>query len=312
MTSAAGLPSLHVYPEIRDLRTILTVAEMGSFRKAGQGLDVGQSAVSRRIQNLEDMLGVSLFERRATGARLTIAGRSFVEYARTILGDLQAAVDEAQSGGTGLRGKLSVGLMASFSVGPFRNLVADYAARQPDVELVFVETDRSELLTLLSHRTLDAVIAPGKFHDAYGDNAILAEEPIYIAVPEDDPLSDQRRLSWDDVIEARFLVSVADRSPEIHEYLNRRFAELGRRPRITRHRLGREGIMNLVGLGFGVSLVAENWCGVQYPGVTFRLVGKPDERVPFSTVWCPENDNPALRRFISLARLGAKRNSAPS
>ena len=57
--------------------------------------------------------------------------------------------------------------------------------------------------------------------------------------------------------------------------------------------------MNLVGLGLGVSLVAEHWCGVSYPGVVFRPVGEEDERVRFSLVWRPENDNPALRRFVA-------------
>ena len=65
--------------------------------------------------------------------------------------------------------------------------------------------------------------------------------------------------------------------------------------------------MNLVGLGLGVSLVAEHWCGVSYPGVVFRPVGGEDERVRFSLVWRPENDNPALRRFVSLARVHARK-----
>ena len=288
---------------------MLTVAEMGSFRKAGHVLDVGQSAVSRRVQKLEDLLGVSLFERRATGARLTVAGWSFAKHARSILNDLHAAIGAAHNAGAGTDGKLSVGLIASLSFGPFRDLVADYVLKQSDVELVFIESDRSELLTLLSHRALDVVMASGDFPDMHGDSAILAEEPIYVALHEDDPLSDQAQLSWNDVREARFLVSAAEPGPEIHEYLIRRLADLGRQPRVARHRLGREGIMNLVGLRLGVSLVAEHWCGVSYPGVVFRPVGEEDERVRFSLVWRPENDNPALRRFVSLARVHAKKTA---
>lgn len=64
--------------------------------------------------------------------------------------------------------------------------------------------------------------------------------------------------------------------------------------------------MTLVGLGQGVSLVADHWRGVTYPNVTFVPVGAPDERVPFSLSWVPENDNPALRRFISVASIVAQ------
>ena len=103
------------------------------------------------------------------------------------------------------------------------------------------------------------------------------------------------------------MVGTAEPGPEIHEYLIRRLADLGHRPHVRRHRLGREGIMNLAGLGLGVSLVAEHWRGVQYPSVTFVPVGDENERVPFSLVWRPENDNPALRRFVSLARVHARK-----
>lgn len=69
--------------------------------------------------------------------------------------------------------------------------------------------------------------------------------------------------------------------------------------------------MNLVGLGVGVSVVADHWLGVSYPDVTFVRIGEEDETIPFSITWRPENDNPALRRFLSLARIEAKRNGAP-
>jgi len=59
---------------IYDVEAVLAVAESGSFRKAGQLLGIGQSAVTRLIQKLEDALGVSVFERSPTGARLTTAG----------------------------------------------------------------------------------------------------------------------------------------------------------------------------------------------------------------------------------------------
>ena len=63
--------------EAFNLRTMLAVAEAGGFHKASALLNVGQSAITRRVQKLEDALGVSLFERHPTGARLTRAGAAF-------------------------------------------------------------------------------------------------------------------------------------------------------------------------------------------------------------------------------------------
>jgi len=296
--------------DMTDFACFLAVGESGSFRKAAVKTGLGQSAVSRRIQKLEDLAGVSLFERHPTGATLTPAGWTFAEHARSLVGNLQEAIDCAHNAGTGRQGQLGLGIIASLSQGPIRDVVAEFFAKHPNVEFRFVEGERSELVTMLSHRRLDVVIASGEFASEYGDSLVISEERIYLAVPEQHKLSSRSKLSWDDLYSEHFLVSADEPGPEIHEYIIRRLADLGRRPRVTRYRICREGLMNLIGLGLGVGLVAEHWCGVTYPSVVFRPVGYHKERVPFSVVWRPDNDNPALRRFVSLARVHAKKAAA--
>lgn len=88
--------------------------------------------------------------------------------------NLHAATDKAQGAGAGVDGKLGIGFIASPSFRAFRDLVADYVFKQRDAEFVFVEADRSELLTLLSHRVLDVVMASGEFSDARGDSRLMA------------------------------------------------------------------------------------------------------------------------------------------
>lgn len=159
---------------------------------------------------------------------------------------------------------------------------------------------------------MDVVVAAGEPDPVYGDGLLLARETIYLAVPADHEWAGWERLQWDDVRGATFVVSAREPGPEIHDYILRRVSDLGRAAHVRRYGLGREGIMALVGLQLGVSLVADHWRGVQYPNVTFVPLGDEEECVPFSLTWRPENDNPALRRFISLARIEAKRNGALS
>ncbi|MBB4284301.1 DNA-binding transcriptional LysR family regulator [Roseospira goensis] len=201
-------------------------------------------------------------------------------------------------------------MVASLSCGVMRDILAEFVAQHPRVDIRAVETERSKLLTLLNDRRLDAMMAAGGFSPDVGESLEISKEKIFVAVSEESDLARKGRLSWDSVQSVPFLVSSADPGPEIHDYIIRRLAGLGRRPNVTRHGLGREGIINLVGLGLGVSLVAEHWCGVTYPGVVFREIGEEDERIPFSLVWRADNDNPALRRFVSLARIEARKAAA--
>jgi DNA-binding transcriptional LysR family regulator len=74
--------------------------------------------------------------------------------------------------------------------------------------------------------------------------------------------------------------------------------------------VGRENLMHLVGLGFGVSLTSEATIATVYPDVVFRPIAGPHDVLPFSGVWLASNDNPALRRFISSARALSRRAKA--
>lgn len=102
--------------EIYDFEVMLCVAELGSFRKAGLRLDIGQSAVSRRTQKIEDVIGVSLFERYAGGARLTAAGARFAKRARAVVSNFEEAISVARAAATGEQGNLRTGLLASLHI----------------------------------------------------------------------------------------------------------------------------------------------------------------------------------------------------
>jgi len=257
-------------------------------------------------------MGLSLFERSSMGVRLTAGGRRFAASARTMLKHFDRAIDDVRKHGTAVHGHLRVGLIASLSRGVLRDLFSAFLDQCPNIEVSIQECDRTELFTLLSHREIDVVIASGKPRPELGDGMLLHKERVYLAVSEDHPLAKRDRIIWEDMRCKSFIVSAHESGPEIHDYIIRGATDLGQSVCVRKLKLGREGIMNLVGLRFGVSFVFDHWLGVTYPNVKFVPIGQEDEEIPFSLTWRPENDNPALRRFISLARIEARKNELPS
>lgn len=73
------------------------------------------------------------------------------------------------------------------------------------------------------------------------------------------------------------------------------------------HHVSREGLLGLVAAGYGVAVVSEATCGVAYPGVVFRRIREKDSSLPVRMAWVAENDNPAMRRFLSHVRMTLKR-----
>jgi hypothetical protein len=106
--------------ELRLARSFIAVAEEGHFARAAQRLHITQPALSRQIQQLERELGVRLLTRVGRAARLTVAGRVFLDHARRLLTMADAAAIAARRASEGIIGRLVVGFVspATYSVLP--------------------------------------------------------------------------------------------------------------------------------------------------------------------------------------------------
>jgi DNA-binding transcriptional LysR family regulator len=281
----------------------LLVAEHLSFSRAAQVLGVRQSAVSRRVRALEDKLGVSLFERSATGVRLTEAGRRFLERSRSALAEIDHAVKAAANAGRGVEGAIRIGIQSSLSAGFARTLLRTYHDRHPAIGIDIVEGSASEHLVHISEHLLDIALVIGTPLAPHCDTAVLWQDRVIAVLPSRHPLSGAKDVDWQDLKEEIFIVSRDPPGPQVHDHIVRRLAVLGHSPSIERYGVGRETLMHLVALGFGVTLVSEAGTAASYPEVVFRpLSTSTDDVAPYSAIWLPGNDNPALRRFLSLAR----------
>ncbi len=103
----------NVRVELRHLRYVIAAAEHHSFRRAASVVGVHQSAISRRIRDLEEELGASLFNRHSGGVELTFAGEGFLEHARRIVGQIERAASLVNAHGCGNAGIVRVGIFSS-------------------------------------------------------------------------------------------------------------------------------------------------------------------------------------------------------
>lgn len=280
------------------LRYALLAAEHLSFRQAASALDVRQSAVSRRVRALEDRIGVSLFERHRAGVRVTEAGKSFLQQVGGALGELDYAIKSAGAAGRGAKGSVRIGISSGF----LRQLVRGFAADHPGVAIDIQEgAPRSHIARVREHR-VDVAFVTGEPQLNGCDVVRLWSERVFVVLPETHPLASERCVSWEMLRDERFIVKRSDAGPEVHDYVIQRFAGLGHHPHVERYAVGRETLMHLVAFGFGVSITNEAATATRFPEVVFRPIATGEDALPFSAVWSPANDNPVLRRFLSLAR----------
>jgi len=116
---------------LQHLRYAVSAAEHGSFRRAAEALLLRQSTLSRCIRQLEETIGMTVFERSSGGVRATPAGQDFLRTARSILEQVDALMTTAQSTGRGEAGRLAVGFYTSLSAGNLRASLMDIGQRFP-------------------------------------------------------------------------------------------------------------------------------------------------------------------------------------
>lgn len=292
-----GIPSSI---ELRHLRYFLAAAERGSLRKAAAVIGVHESAVSRRIRDLEDEIGASLFVRHTGGVTLTLAGQRFLASTRRALRQIGNGARSVGAIGRGESGRIRIGIFSSLASGFLADLIHAYGAHHGSVCLDFVDGHPSEHLTAIRQNLLDVAFLTGMGDHADCASEHLWSERIFAVLPADHPLSANDEMELGDLSREKFIVSEAPPGEEIQDYLVKRLADLGHHPDIEQQAVGRDNLMQLVALGRGLTLTSEATTATRFPGIVYRpVVG---EILPFSAVWSSRNDNPACRRLLSLAR----------
>lgn len=296
--------------DLKALRQFVAVAEAGGFRRAAELHGVLQSMLSRRVRDLEDRLGASLFERRRDGVRLTNAGRRFLDDARRIFAQIERAAISVGAAGAAGEGRVGLGIASSLSGGFLHELIRSWRSQHPCVSLAIREASPGELVAAVVQRELDVVFVTGARAPRSCEIEPLWTDRAFLATSRENPLGAQEELCMNDLAGQRFIVNQGGFGPEIRDFLIKRLSDLGISPQVEAFDVGREVLFNLVGLGFGCTTASGLETGVAYPNVIYVPIC--DVELPFSAVWCPANDNPALRRFLSFARTQARAWPSPA
>lgn len=286
--------------ELRQIRYFLAAAEHSSFRKAASALGIQESAISRRIRDLEDHLGASLFQRHNGGVFLTLAGQRFVRHARKALRQLEQGAKDVATIGRSEDGRIKIGIFSSLASGFLWDLLRAYDKGHAQVRIELIDGNPADHVSAIRQLRLDVAFITGTSPWSDCEIEQLWSERVFVVLPSDHPLCWKGEFDWHDLVGERFIVSDGAPGPEIHDYLVQRLADLGRHPEIHTHSVGRDNLLSLVAIGRGLTVMSEAGTAAQFPGIVYRRLA--NEVLPFCAVWSPRNDNPACRRLLSLAR----------
>lgn len=289
--------------DVPHLRYVAAAAEHRSFRRAATALNVTQPTLSKRIRELEDRLGVLLFERSPGGACLTPVGEEFVQSARRVLEELELMERRARDGRRGDAGRLEIGFYTSLA-GSLRDVVFAFAEQHSRVDVNATEESRSALIPLLDRGAIDVVVVLGE--PSYPDYAHMSlwSERVMVVLHQSHSLAAREFVYWTDLKTERFVMSQRDPGPEIQDILLNKLGSPGDRPYIKPVKAHHSLMLSAVDGKRGITLACESSCSAAPPGLVFREVrdGNGPTRVGFVAYWRRNNDNPTLKCFLGSLR----------
>jgi DNA-binding transcriptional LysR family regulator len=178
------------------LEAFVAVAEHASFQRGAEALFLTQTALTRRLQNFEALLGVKLIERTTRSVALTEIGREFLPRARRLLAELAGALTELSETGKAQRGDVAIACVPTVGVQYLPRIVQEYAARHPHNRVKILDHSSSAVADAVLRREAEFGIMIGGPHHPELNSVPLLEDRFVLICRDDHPLARRRSLKW--------------------------------------------------------------------------------------------------------------------
>ncbi len=295
--------------ELRHLRYFVAVAEELNFRRAAERLSMAQPPLSQQIHDLEQELGVQLFNRSNRAIQLTVAGRVFLTDAYQILAQSDMAIHRAQRANKGELGQLTLGYTSLIHNPLFPAVLRLHRERYPEVELILRDLVTIEQMQQLSTNTLDVSFAT---HASFAitsleqetlSQEVVLREPMVALLPSNHRLAQQSEIPLADLANESWIWFARPFDPTTYDYMMRLFEQVGFRPNVTQEINQQQIILSLVIAGFGISLAPRSITSIaKGADVAFVDVVDPTPIVEFNIIWRHTDASPVLQTFLATVR----------
>ena len=285
--------------ELRHLRYFVAVAEAESLTVAAKRkLHTSQPSLSRQIRDLEDEIGARLLTRRARGIDLTPAGRAFLEHARSVLSQVEAAAEAARRAAHSTKPCFAMGFLTGHELRWMPEALQILHDALPNADVMITSQYSPQLATALVKGKLDAALLrrePGMPDLAF---RLLATEPLVVVLPSDHRLAALTAINARE-LEGEPFVSVSDTAPVlravIDDYLKR--SGLTIKPAHEADHLAMA--MSLVASTRGIALLPAYAKNFLPWSVTSRPLKGEAPTIDLVIGYSPANTSPILKLFLS-------------
>lgn len=272
---------------LRQLRAFVAVARTGSFTLAAQSLFVTQSALSGLIKELEESLGVRLFDRSTRRLQLSDVGGGIYPLIEKILLDLDAVIDEVRNLKALKKGVVRVAAPQLMACTLLPEVIASFHEAFRDVEIRLVDCAVESVASRVFSGEVDLGVGPERDPNSDIEAKLLFELPFHAVFPSGHPLSALAKVRWADLVDHPLITLQGRFTERLSLDLHKAMRELDLNPSKTVTFMSTA--LSMVAAGLGVTIC------IPYAVSLIRLYG-----LEHRPMIAPE----ITRRFFVFTRSG--------
>lgn len=288
--------------ELRQIQTFVAVTQTKSFTKAAEYLGYSQSAVTVQIRLLEGELNTKLFDRMGKGIDLTAQGRQFLDYANTIITEVNRAKNFMRLDGE-LNAPLHIGTLESLCFSKLPQILFYFREHYPKVPVQITTATPKELVEMMEGNRLDLIYILDRPRYSVKWNKVMeTEEPIVFVASSRCELANRRGITLWELLDAPFFLTERDENyrRELDNYLESKGMEITPFLEIS----NTEFIIKMIEKDRGISYLP--WFAVQESVEAGRLcvLDVPEfEKSLYRQIFYHTNKwkTPEMQEFIRLA-----------
>ncbi len=287
--------------ELRHLRYFVTVAEELNITKAAVRLNVSQPPLSRQIRDLENELGLVLFERSPKEVRLTPVGRVFFKEARGVLRQAAEAVRKARAFGRAKASELRVGYAPSPTVEILPQALRAFQKAAPKARVELLDQSTEESLAGLSAGTIDLalVVRPPLKRRRGLVFEKLMELSVGIIVPREHRFARRRSVTLDEALSEPLVPYIRKGYADYHHWLSGVLKRTRQKPRLVTAVDGAISLIAAVEAGQGIGFAPSTFATVAGRRVRFVPLS-PAPPLVVGYIMREAHRNEILETFINI------------
>ncbi len=290
--------------ELRHLRYFIAVAEEENVTRAAERLHVSQPPLSRQIHDLEEELGLPLFDRTGKSLQLNAAGKVFLVEARAVLERAAQALQTVQALSDNHEQIIDVGYAPSLSVQILPQILRVFEQTQPLVRVRLHDLSSGEMQQGLRDGSLQAAFLALPRQAQRGDlsYAKLQSHPVCVAMPAHHPLAKKRKITLNELFGHRLIGYNRQDYAEYHQWLECLSRAVQKKATLAEEYDSMTSLITAIESGRGVALVSKSLSCFSGPRLQYRPITPAPDPFHVAIAWREKGLKKSTRALIAAAQ----------